>query len=263
MSLVARQRLLLALSVLVIGSIFFVAPIPQDPHYHVFADEFTLFNIPNALNVLTNLFFVWAGVEGLYRLVKLNSLTIEEKIRPAYVVFFASLILVALGSGYYHLSPDNASLVWDRLPMTLGFMSFFTILCAERLSLTLAQRLFPILLAAGIGSVVYWHFTEQAGNGDLRPYVLVQFLPILLTPLILLLFPSRYDRARDLWWFLGWYLFAKILEWLDAELYELLGVISGHGLKHVAAAIGCLVFLRHLRLRGPGHNPGSSIPETF
>jgi hypothetical protein len=258
MSLAARHRLLIAFVVIGVAAIFFVPRIAQDPGYHQFADMLTLLSIPNALNVLTNLFFAWVGIEGLYRLVRLDNLTIEEQIRPVYLIFFISLILVALGSGYYHLSPDNLSLVWDRLPMTIAFMSFFTILCAERLSLGLARKIFPLLLAVGIASVVYWHFSEQAGRGDLRPYVLVQFLPILLTPLILLLFPSRFDRSSDIWWFLAWYAASKLFEWLDTEIYELLIVISGHSLKHVAAAIGCLVFLRHFRLRKPSL-PGDTV----
>ena len=249
MSLAARYRLLIALSVIGVIVVFFVPRIPQDPAYHNFADMRSWLAIPNTLDVLSNLFFAWVGIEGLYRLWKQHSLVIVEQIRTVYAVFFFGVALVALGSAYYHWAPDNATLVWDRLPMTIAFMAFFTLLCAERLSLGLAQKLFPILLVAGIASVGYWHFTEQAGNGDLRPYGLVQFLPIVLTPLILWLFPSKYDRSADIWWFLAWYLFAKVLEALDTQVYELLTVVSGHSLKHVAAAIGCFVFLRHLRFR--------------
>ena len=251
MSQSARHRLLIVLSIAAVVAIFLLPRIPQDPAYHAFADALTLLSIPNALNVLSNLFFAWVGVEGCYRLVKLDNLAIEAQIRQVYVIFFASLVLVALGSGYYHLTPDNQSLVWDRLPMTIAFMSFFTILCAERLSLNLAKKMYPLLLIAGIASVAYWHFSEAVGRGDLRPYALLQFLPILLIPLILLLFPSRHDRSADIWWFLAWYLAAKLFEMLDAEIYQLLAVISGHSLKHLAAAMGCLVFLRHLRLRRP------------
>ncbi len=113
----------------------------------------------------------------------------------------------------------------------------------------MARTLFPVLIVAGISSIIYWYLSEQQGQGDLRPYALIQFLPALLCPLILLLFKSRYTRGNDIWWFLAWYLLAKICEALDAELLNWLGVLSGHSLKHIAASIGCLVFLRHLRLR--------------
>lgn len=251
MSLQVKHRLLTGLSVIGIVGIFFVPRIPQDPAYHMFADMRTILGIPNALDVLSNFFFAWAGIEGLYRLLRQNSLQVMEELRLPYTVFFAGVALVSLGSAYYHWSPNNETLVWDRLPMTIAFMSFFSILCAERISLKLGLRLFPILLLAGLVSIIYWHFSEQAGKGDLRPYALVQFLPILLTPLILLMLPARYDRTSGIWWFMFWYLMAKLLEWLDAEVFDVLTLVSGHSLKHVAAAIGCLVFLRYLRLRQP------------
>ena len=247
----SRLRLLIGISLVGIVGIFFVPRIAQDPAYHMFADMRTLLGIPNALDVLSNAFFAWIGIEGLYRLHRQNSLVLLRELRLPCSVFFAGVTLVAVGSAYYHWSPDNETLVWDRLPMTIAFMSFFTILIAERISLRVAMRLFPVLLLAGLASIVYWHFSEQAGQGDLRPYALVQFMPIILIPLILLLFPARYDKSSAIWWVLFWYLMAKLLEWLDAEIYDILALVSGHSLKHVAAAIGCLVFLHHLRLRQP------------
>lgn len=246
-----RHRLLLGLALAGLVGIFFVPPIPQDPAYHRFADDRTWLAIPHALNVLTNLLFAWIGIEGLYRLLRQNSLRIVDAILPAYLTFFSGLILVAFGSAYYHWSPDNTTLVWDRLPIALLLMSFFCILCGERISADFARKALPWLLLAGLASVVYWHFSEQAGRGDLRAYALVVFVPVMLAPLILWLCPSRFDRSPDLWWFLAFYLASKLCEWFDAEIYDLLGFISGHSLKHIAAASGCLVFLRHLRLRQP------------
>ncbi|MCP4877082.1 MAG: ceramidase [Gammaproteobacteria bacterium] len=249
MSRATKYQILIAICVVATVSAFFVPRIAQDPLYHQFADQNSLFAIPNALNVLSNLLFGWIGIEGLYRLIVKKSLQINPASYPAYFSFFLALTLIAAGSGYYHWFPDNQTLIWDRLPMTVAFMSFFTILIAERISESLARILFPLLLMLGIASIVYWHLSEMGGQGDLRPYALVQFLPILLTPLILLMLGSRYTRNADLWWFLAFYLLAKIFEALDAEILEILGVMSGHSLKHIAASIGCLVFLRHLRFR--------------
>ena len=223
--------------------------IAQDPLYHQFADQKAFLSIPNTLNVLTNLLFAWIGVEGLYRLLRQESLPVVKEVYPAYLGFFAALILVAAGSGYYHWMPDNQTLVWDRLPMTIAFMSFFTIMLAERISVPLARTLFPVLIGVGLASILYWYLSERSGQGDLRPYALIQFLPMLLIPLILLLFASKYTRSSDIWWFLAWYLIAKVCEALDTELLNWLKLISGHSLKHIAASIGCLVFLRHLRFR--------------
>ena len=251
MSVIARQRLLIAISAAAVVAILFVPRIPQDPLYHEFAGGGGLFSIPHAGNIFSNLLFAWAGARGLHLLLRPGTLRLLDDIYPAYPVFFASLLLVAAGSAWYHWQPDNLSLALDRLAMTIAFMSFFSILLAERVSPRIARRLFPLLLFAGMASIAYWLHSELAGRGDLRVYVLVQFLPVLLTPFILLAFPSRYSRAADLWWMLAWYLLAKLCEILDHQLYAWLGMVSGHSLKHIAAGFGCLVFLRHLRLRRP------------
>ncbi len=245
----AKHRILLAICVVAIIVAGLAPRIPQDPAYHLFADENALLAVPNALNVMTNLLFIWIGLLGLNRLVRQKTLRIEPKIHGAYLLFFAALVLIGLGSAYYHWSPDNQSLTLDRLPITVAFMSFFTILIGERISPALARSVFPLLLFAGVASIVYWHYSELAGRGDLRPYAVVVFLPALLTPVFLLMYQSRYDRSSDIWWFLVWYLISKLCELMDREIYEWLVVISGHSLKHIATSIGCFVFLRHLQLR--------------
>ncbi|MEE8365543.1 MAG: alkaline phytoceramidase [Gammaproteobacteria bacterium] len=248
----SKISLLLGISLVAIVAVFYIEPIAQDLQYHQFADQRIFWNIPNTWNVLSNLIFALAGLLGLHFLCVRESLLIVQPAFPAYATFFIALIALAAGSVWYHWSPNNVSLVWDRLPMTLAFMSFFTIILAERLSLPLAKLMFPILLVAGIASVVYWHYSEAAGNGDLRPYALVQFLPLLLVPLILLMFPSQFTRGSDIWWFLAWYLAAKGFEVLDQQIYGWLVLFSGHSLKHIAASLGCLIFLYHLRHRKTG-----------
>lgn len=249
MSMLVKQRLLLAVCLVAVIATLLAPRIPQNPDYHLFADQTRLLAIPNALNVLSNLIFAWVGIEGLYRLISQKPLQILQQIYFAYITFFAALIFIAACSIYYHWSPDNLSLAWDRLPMTVAFMSFITILLAERVSLKLAGRMFPLLLITGVASIVYWYYSELAGQGDLRIYALVQFLPMLLTPLILIVFASRYTRNSDIWWLWICYLAAKLCEILDHEIYQWLTLLSGHSLKHIAASIGCLVFLRHLRFR--------------
>ena len=135
--------------------------------------------------------------------------------------------------------------------MTLAFMSFTTMLLAERVSERLALRLFPLLLAAGIASIVYWRLGDDDGLGDLRAYALIQFLPLALAPLMLALYPSRYTRRHELWWVLFWYGVAKACELLDHQIYAATGIVSGHSLKHLAAGLACLVVLHHLRRRTP------------
>jgi len=251
MSLVAKQRLLIVIFAAVAMAVLFAPRITQDPLYHQFADQRTWLGIPNVFNVLSGLVFAWVGIDGLYRLLVQKSLRIDAGIYPAYLTFFAALALTALGSAYYHWSPDNASLTVDRLPMAVAFMSFGTILLAERVSLGFARRAYPLLLLVAVASVLYWYYGELAGDGDLRGYLLVQLMPIILLPLVMPIFESHYDRNTDLWWLLVWYLAAKLCELFDQTIYDALGAISGHSLKHIAAGLGSLVLLRHLRLRKP------------
>jgi len=109
---------------------------------------------------------------------------------------FASLVLTACGSGYYHLTPNNARLVWDRLPIMLVFMALLAAVIAERVTLRAGLVLFPLLEIIGIASVLFWRSSELQGHGDLRFYAAVQVYAILLLLLALLL-PPRYTRGSD------------------------------------------------------------------
>lgn len=249
MSIQFKQRLLLFVALVAIIATPFVPPIPQNPAYHDFADVHAFLGVPNALNIVSNGLFLWVGIVGLVRLRRYDELRTLPNLSMAYFSFFISLVLIAAGSSWYHLNPNNTSLALDRGAMTFAFMSLVTILLAERVSLRVGRWLFPVLMIAGPTSIVYWYFTELSAQGDLRAYALVQFLPLLLAPLILFLFPSRYTRSSDLWWMLICYALAKLLEMLDHDIYAFTGWIGGHSLKHLAAGLACLAFLCHLRRR--------------
>jgi hypothetical protein len=100
------------------------------------------------------------------------------------------------------------------------------------------------LIVLGIGSVVWWSFTD-----DLRWYAAVQFGPVLI------LVPAAVSdaRVRPLWKAGAAYGAAKLLEAVDRPLYDATG-IAGHPLKHLAAALAAYWVLRwmaretHLRL---------------
>lgn len=234
--------LMSALCLLVPLAVFSIEPMAQDPAYHHFIDQRTLLSIPHCLNVLSNLLFLFVGVTGLYLLVK-DRLVILDEMKPAYLVLFFAVSLVAFGSGYYHLSPSNDTLLWDRLPMAIAFMALFSVVVAETISVKLANRLLYPLIFTGLFSVVYWHITEQAGQGDLRLYILVQFLPMLLIPVILVFFRSRFNTQAHYWFMLMAYVAAKLLEHFDREIYQSLQLVSGHSLKHIAAAIAVIFLL--------------------
>ncbi len=224
-------------------SVLFIDAIPQDISYHLFKDGNQFFGIPNFWNVFSNLPFAIVGLLGLYQIYVSKSLLLIPEIRVSYGLLFAGVALVAVGSGYYHLWPDNQTLVWDRLPMTIAFMALFSILICELISVKAGKALLYPLLLVGVGSVFYWEYTEIQGAGDLRLYALVQFLPMLIIPIILLLFKSGFTRVSGYWWLLLAYLAAKAFEHFDGQIFSTLSFISGHSIKHIAAAIGVYLLL--------------------
>lgn len=238
---------------------FMVPAIPQDPAYHDFADRRPFLGIPNGLNVLSNLPFLFVGVGGLAFLARDRStgahvafLTPAE--RQPYWILFTGVALTSVGSAYYHWRPDNATLFWDRLPMTIAFMALLSSVIAERINLKIGIRLLGPLLVLGVLSTLYWHVGEQRGVGDLRPYALVQFGTLVAVPLIVWLFPPRYTGTADLFRVLGWYGLAKVFEHFDGAIFHLIGV-SGHTLKHLASALGAWYIVRMIERRRPVARP--------
>lgn len=242
---------------LVIGLYYILktGPLPQPLSYHDFADVRVLFGLPHAGDVLTNLAFIVAGAWGLWLLARpdrnVQAFT-DERERRLFKWFFIGVFLTGLGSGWYHLAPDNDSLVWDRVPMAIGFMSIVAIMIAERVKLSLGVTLLFPLIVIGVGTVFWWILTEHAGNGDLRPYLFVQFYPMITIVLMLLLLPAPYTHSNYYWGLFVFYAAAKVVEILDIRIFNLTqGLVSGHNLKHLFAAGGAAWILRMLWLRRP------------
>jgi len=249
-------RGLLAFSAIAIVLFFtLVDPVPQDPAYHAFADTRLILGVANFWNVMTNLPFLLIGTYGLVFVARNPEATGDPDLRWPWVVFFAGITLTAFGSGWFHLGPANDSLMWDRLPMTLGFAGLFAIVIGEYLSPRAARRLLVPFLVVGAASVFYWHLTESAGSGDLRPYAIVQFLPVLLIPAILVIRRDASDLTGAFWLLVLFYVTAKLLEHFDDGVYNLLSVMSGHALKHVVAALSPAILIRALHRR-LGHAAG-------
>jgi hypothetical protein len=247
-----RQRVAVLIGLLLLGlaGLLLVDPIPQDPAYHQFADTRSWLGIPNFFNVVSNLGFALVGVLGLVTLIRKPSLFhIPGDARP-YLVFFTGVTLIGLGSAFYHWSPSNGSLLWDRFPMSVAFMALAAAIVADRIHRRAGNGwLLVLLVSLGIGSLLYWYVTELQGRGDLRLYAFVQFYPVVMLLAIIWLFPdSRYTAGRYIGWVFVWYGLAKLLEHNDAAVFSLLGeTVSGHTLKHLAAAGSALVVLRMLQ----------------
>lgn len=253
-----RNRVLLIVGLCIAATvgILFLPPIAQDPAYHNFADDRRMLGIPNLLNVISNVPFIVVGGLGMLSLLHRGSGRVcgpftEPWERWPFVVLFAGVGLTGFGSAYYHLAPSNATLFWDRLPMTLAFMSLFASIVAERISLSAARWLLMPLLAVGTASVMSWPLGELAGASDLRFYGLVQYLPLIAIPLVLLLFPPRYTRTVDLVGAVALYAGAKLFDLLDAQVFAAGRLVSGHTLKHLTAALATYWILRMLKMRQP------------
>ncbi|MHA1107913.1 MAG: hypothetical protein ACTSQV_02215 [Alphaproteobacteria bacterium] len=246
-----RVVILVMLFALALAGVMWLDPIPQDPAYHAFADGRPLLGIANFGDVASNAAFILVGALGLWSVLGPARRNIFNDAADAwpYAVFFAAVGLISLGSAYYHLAPDNDRLVWDRLPMTIGFMAMFAAFIADRIDRKVGLLwLLPLLIIAGMASVAYWAWSEQAGSGDLRFYIIVQFFPMVALPVLCWLFPrARYTGGFYLIWVFAWYGAAKLFELFDGEIFALTGnMVSGHTIKHLAAAVATGVILQML-----------------
>ncbi len=239
-------------SMLLLGA---VGRIGQWPDYHAFADARSLGWMPNAANVLSNVPFAIVGGWALWRMRHERRPDGMSRSRPSFAAwrtFALAVLCTAFGSAAYHWAPGNASLVFDRLPIAVACAAVGCAFLAERVDPRFGSAR-AVFAAATVGaiSVAWWWFGEQAGHGDLRPYLYVQFMPMLLVMLGLLL---RVEPARPpggalpahAWWtVIALYAAAKAFEGADADVLHATGsIVSGHTLKHLLAAAGAFVLLR-------------------
>ena len=224
------------------ASTLLIDAIPQDPAYHLFADLRSCLGIPNFGNVASNVGFPVVAFVGLFMLFGKDAGFQKYAVADMlpYGIFLVAIAFIGAGSAYYHWRPNNQNLFWDRLPMTVGFMALTAAIVADRIHRTVGLKIvLPVLIALGIASLIYWSVTEAAGSGDLRPYALVQFLPLILIPLICWLFPkARYTNGRYVAGMILCYALAKFFELADYQIFDSTGgMISGHSLKHLMAAV--------------------------
>lgn len=218
--------------------------LPQDEAYHNFADQRNLIGIPNSLNVISNFPYLIIGVVGLV-LCFTNSLGLSSSGEVwGWAFFYVGILATAFGSAYYHLKPNDSTLVWDRLPMTIAFSSIMAVFIIERIDERKGTVSLAPLLLVGAISVVYWRFAD-----DLRPYALVQFVPCFAIPAMTIALPPKYTHSSYWLWAAGWYLIAKVEEAMDKEIYNSTHhIVSGHTLKHLCSAM-VPVFVTMMLLR--------------
>jgi hypothetical protein len=223
-----------ALTAASLAGLLLLPPIAQDQSYHQFADQRTIFGIPNFWNVVSNFPFLVVGGVGLRRF----------RGGLASVVFFLGVFLTGLGSSYYHWDPNDNTLFWDRLPMTMSFAAILALVVEERVSARAGAVLLWPALAVGVLSLLLWRWTD-----DLRLYFWVQFFPALAVILLFSLYPPKYTGT--FYWIAaaGLYALAKLFEFTDEAIYSAGCILSGHTLKHLAAAAACFATLRYFQVR--------------
>ena len=226
-------------------------------HGHPFVDARTLLGLPNAMDVLSNLPLALAGAWGLLALRR-NSL--PEVTRRALQVFCAGLLLTGFGSAVYHWAPDAAGLVWDRLGMAVTFAGALSLAVAERVGQGPAR---PTLWVALGLAVVSAALPQLLGN--VLPWAVVQFGGLAFIAWAALQRPAAGAIGVHLGALIGWYALAKVLELGDAAVFHATGdVVSGHSLKHLAAALAAWPVLaavnttgKATRLRQNAAGPGA------
>jgi len=254
-----RALLVAGLGLVALAVTIVVPPIVQWKDYHAFADGRGFAGLPNALNVLSNLPFVAVGLLGLWFLRKPSPAVRESWERGPMAVLMIAFLFVGVGSSYYHWQPDNHRLLWDRLGLALIFSSILGITLIERVSLRWGALLFFPLLASGVASVLYWHFGNEQGHGDLRWYILVQGGAVLAVPLLVFLFPARYTGGRELIVVVAIYAVAKVFELYDGGVFRAGHLVSGHTIKHLLSGLAAWRFLEMVRRRRPVE-PGEPEP---
>ena len=228
-TITAPVIVIVILGVASLSGLLLLPTISQDQSYHQFADQRNSLGVPNFWNVVSNLPFIAVGAAGLRRFHH----------DPATVVLFLGILLTGFGSSYYHWNPNDGTLFWDRLPMTLCFMAILASAVEERVNAKTGAVLLWPLLIIGVLSLLLWRWT-----GDLRLYIWVQFFPCLVLPLLFLLFPPKYTGTS--YWVIAaaLYAFAKLLEFYDGAVYSAESILSGHTIKHLAAAAACFAVLK-------------------
>ncbi len=238
-----------ALVAVVAVAMWAYGPIPQPASSHDFADKRPWAGIPNAGDVLSNAGFAIAGLWGLALAIARRAHPTLARSWPAYAILSVSLFLTAIGSGYYHLAPDNARLVWDRLPIAAAAGALIAAVHSDTHPRNAPWPSTIALLAAGVASVIWWDFTEARGAGDLRPYLFLQVAAIILVPAWLATWPASRGDRRAFALAIALYVLAKIAEVADRPVYQALGFMSGHSLKHWLAVAASFAIVGRIAWR--------------
>ena len=235
-----RTAFLIGVSVLAFALALVLPAMPQPIAYHDFADKRVAYGIENFLDVTSNLAFTAAGLAGLVMVLRPRTCFASPAERWPYLVFAVGVLATGAGSCYYHLAPDNETLFWDRLPMTISFMSLIAAQIVDRVDARAGLLALVPMLVVGVATAVYWIVSERLGRGNVVPYAVLQAYSVIVMLKLAAMHPSRYTHGNAIYAVFVGYLLAKGFEHFDRQIFELTGAVSGHTLKHVAAGVAGL-----------------------
>lgn len=235
-----RERMLVAAVVALCAAALLLPVVHQDQAYHHFADARMLLGVPRALDTLSNLAFIAAGLWGLRAMFGDRLFFFSRALRTSALVFFVGFIATGVGSAIYHVAPDDPKLALDRFGMIVTFAGVLGMAAAQRVSERAGFGLLAVSLVLGPLWVVVWLI-----GGSVTPYGVMQFGGLALV-LALLRAPAR-GPGPDWAWLVVGYALSKVFEFADAQIFEWSGqLMSGHTLKHLSAAVTALAVTRGL-----------------
>lgn len=214
-------------------------------HYHAFADQRSFFGMPCVMDVLSNGPFALAGVAGLWQLARTPENTLLPAQRTLAALFFTGLLVTAAGSGWYHWRPDDAGLAVDRAGMGVAFAGLLGLAVADRISDRAGPALAAcILLLAPVAAVL------PLVHGNMGPWAVLQAGGLVLLAALACMRVRPGALGFSIGAVMALYAVAKALEGADHAVFALTqGIVSGHSLKHAAAALAAVPVLRALHAR--------------
>jgi hypothetical protein len=252
------ETLLLAAGAALLAVAVFGPVMHQAADFHAFADRRTLWGVPFAMDVMSNLPFALAGLAGAWALCTAPARSIENVERAMAALFFAGLTITAVASGWYHWRPDDAGLAIDRIGMAVAFAGLLGLGAAVRVSERAGAALGLAVLVLAPLAVLHWSDT-----GNLLPWAALQGGGMALVLAFAWMRPR--PGTLDVRWLgvIAAYGAAKLLELNDHELYRITGEwVSGHTLKHMVAALAALPVISAVRARRFSKQNGAGIEST-
>lgn len=206
--------------------------------YFEFVDQRSLLGVPNFLDVTSNFAFLIAGLFGLGIWWQNQKSEFAQK-TYFQIILALSIIWTAFGSTYFHLAPGLQTVYWDRLPMVFAFGCIVGWLVADKIHFRSGVLIAAFLIISGSICLTLWKF----GLLNLKLYYLLQYGGLVAALLMCAFFPKgHFQNSKFIMAFLI-YILAKIAETYDRAVFDTLGVISGHTLKHLIAAYAIWVLL--------------------